>query len=58
MNTIINKQIKPSYPLHPQKPIIQSMSNLNSPFIYNSIQYNHKRGKSSDPLFKSQNILN
>ena len=34
------------------------MSNLNSPFIYNSIQYNHKRGKSSDPLFKSQNILN
>ncbi len=58
MNSIINKQIKPSYPLHPQKPIIQSMSNLNSPFIYNSIQYNHKRGKSSDPLFKSQNILN
>ena len=58
MNTIINKQIKPSYPLHPQKPIIQSMSNLNSPFIYNSIQYNHKRGKSTDPLFKSQNILN
>ena len=58
MNTIINKQIKPSYPLHPQKPIIQSMSNLNSPFIYNSIQYNHKRGKSSAPLFKSQNILN
>ncbi len=58
MNSIINKQIKPSYPLHPQKPIIQSMSNLNSPFIYNSIQYNHKTGKSSDPLFKSQNILN
>ena len=58
MTTIINKQIKPSYPLHPQKPIIQSMSNLNSPFIYNSIQYNHKRGKSTDPLFKSQNILN
>ena len=58
MNTIITKQIKPTYPIQPQKSIIPSMSNINPLFIYNSMQYNHKRGKSTDPLFQSQNILN
>ncbi len=58
MNTIITKQIKPTYPIQPQKSIIPSMSNINPLFIYNSIQYNHKRGKSTDPLFQSQNLLN